>query len=231
MLAPWLGFVDPLVLTRLVRVNGPDPINTARYAVDVEEVQRVGRLTDADRTDFQTETAQFFNANSVTLYCDALVRRLEDEPVSLRQTARLFARVHGALAYSVITVWRLKFRVGFWRPFQAIQGAGTDGNPATVADSAWQPLLTTPPYADYVSGHAGVTGSIIEVIRRTLGEETPLLLKSSVTGTERQYTTLIAIEYEAFHARIWGGLHFRDAMEDGDDIAHTTARQVMSRID
>ncbi len=191
----------------------------------------MGRLTDADRTDFQTETAQFFNSNSATMVSDALVRRLEEQPLNLRQTARLFARIHGAMTDSVITVWRLKYRVGFWRPFQAIQGAGTDGNPATVADPAWQPLISNPPYSDYVSGHAGLTGPAVEVIRRTLGEETPLLLKSSNTGTERQYTTLTAIEYQAFHARIWGGLHFRDAMEDGYEIAHSTARQAMSRID
>ena len=49
-------------------------------------------------------------------------------------------------------------------------------------------------------------------------------------GVERRYATLGALEYDAFHARIWGGLHFRDAMDDGYLLGHTTAGQVMRAI-
>lgn len=48
-------------------------------------------------------------------------------------------------------------------------------------------------------------------------------------GLERTYTSLSALEHDAFHARIWGGLHFRDAMEDGY-LGHTTADRVMRAI-
>ncbi len=231
MVAPWLGFVDPLVSRRPIRVNGPDPIDSAEYAADLLEVKRVGRATDADRTDHQTETAMFFNSNPPVMYTDALVRHLETRPLGLLATTRLFARMHGAMTDSVITVWRLKYDVGFWRPFQAIQGAADDGNPATVPDPAWAPLVPNPQYADYVSGHAGMTGPAAAVIRRTLGDATPLLLRSPVTGTEREYATLSELEFDAFHARIWGGLHFRDAMEDGYRIGHVAARRAMARID
>jgi hypothetical protein len=230
MLTPWLGFVDPLVSRRPIEVDGPDPITSAEYAFDYQEVKRVGGATDADRTPHQTETALFFTANALAMVPDALVRHLEENPLSLRRTARLFARMHGAMADSVVTVWRLKFEVGFWRPSQAIQGAAGDGNPATVPDSAWTPLVPNPPYSDYVSGHASLTGPAVEVIRLTLGEETPLLLRSTATGTERLYPTLSAIEFDAFHARIWSGLHFRDAMEDGYQIGHTAARRAMQRL-
>jgi hypothetical protein len=47
----------------------------------------------------------------------------------------------------------------------------------------------------------------------------------------RLYPTLALIEYDAFMARIWGGLHFRDAMEDGYLLGHRTAAKVMARID
>ncbi len=43
---------------------------------------------------------------------------------------------------------------------------------------------------------------------------------------ERSYATLTALEHDALHARIWGGLHFRDAMRDGYRLGHTTARRV-----
>ena len=73
---------------------------------------------------------------------------------------------------SVIPVWRLKRDVGFWRPIEAIEDAGLDENPRTMPQAGWAPLLTTPPYSDYVSGHASLTGPAAEVIRRTLGERT-----------------------------------------------------------
>ena len=46
--------------------------------------------------------------------------------------------------------------------------------------------------------------------------------------TPRVYAHLSELEYDAFHARIWSGLHFRKAMVDGYDIAHRTAERVMS---
>ena len=72
-------------------------------------------------------------------------------------TPRLFAVMHTAMSDAIILCWRLKYDVGFWRPFQAIQAAETDGNPATTADPTWTPLIPNPPYSDYVSGHGCLT--------------------------------------------------------------------------
>jgi hypothetical protein len=127
-----------------------------------------------------------------------------------------------------IRTWRLKYDIGFWRPFQAIAAADTDGNPNTSAQPGWAPLIPNPPYSDYTSGHAAATSPFAEVLRRTLGNDTPLLLKSG--GVERSYATLSALERDALHARIWGGLHFRDAMEDGYRLGHVVASQVMHKI-
>jgi hypothetical protein len=230
MLAPWLGYVRPLVLPRVVRVPGPDPLTSASYAADYNEVRRLGSMTSTERTAAQTDTALFFNSNSAIMLTEAVVRLLRDEPISVARTARLFAAAHGAEADSVIAAWRQKFDVGFWRPTQAIAGAADDGNPATQPESGWTSLLPVPPYSDYVSGHAALTGPVAEVIRRTLGERTSLVLHSYATGADRTYATIGAIEQDAFNARIWSGLHFRRAMIDGYAIAHRTADQVMRRV-
>ena len=87
--------------------------------------------------------------------------------------------------------------------------------------------MPNPNYSDYVSGHAGLTGPACEVIRRTLGEDTALELRSVNSPTPRVYGHLSEIEFDAFNARIWSGLHFRRAMVDGYDIAHRTAERVM----
>jgi hypothetical protein len=65
------------------------------------------------------------------------------------------------------------------------------------------------------------------VIRTMLGDDTELVLHSYNTGTDRTYDSLSAIEHDALNSRIWGGLHFRQAMDDGYRIAHATARRVL----
>jgi hypothetical protein len=230
MLAPWLGFVRPLVVPRIVRVPGPDPLTSAAYARDYDEVRRLGSATSTARTAEQTDTALFFNSNSAIMLTEAVVRHLHQDPIGIRRTAALFAAAHGAEADSVIAAWRQKFDVGFWRPTQAVAGAAGDGNPATEPESGWTALLPVPPYADYVSGHASLTGPVAEVIRRFLGDRTTLVLHSFATGADRTYFSLSAIEHDAFNARIWSGLHFRRAMIDGYDIAHRTADLVMRRL-
>ena len=67
------------------------------------------------------------------------------------------------------------------------------------------------------------------MIRRTFGEDTALDLRSPTLGT-RTYARLSEIEHEAFHARIWGGLHYRQAMTDAYDMGHRTAVRVMEAL-
>jgi hypothetical protein len=84
--------------------------------------------------------------------------------------ARAFALLGTSLADAAIGCWRNKFDHAYWRPITAIPLADADGNPATVADPMWAPLATTPPYPDYVSGHAPcLTGAASEVYGRLFG--------------------------------------------------------------
>jgi hypothetical protein len=233
MLAPWLGFVRPLILRGPIRapgVNGPDALTSAAYTADFDEVKRLGSATSSERTQEQTDTARFFNAGAAIMVSVGLLDYLENRPLGLADTARLFAVMHTAMSDALITCWGLKYDVGFWRPFQAIRAADTDGNPATAPDPSWTPLIANPPYSDYVSGHGCLTAPAVQAIRRTLGERTPLTLYSNVTNTNRTYSTLDEIEQDAFHARIWGGLHFRTAMDDAYAIGHTAADQILRRL-
>ena len=231
MLAAWIGSMDPLVVRRLARVDGPDKLTSDDYTVDYNEVRLLGSATSTVRSQAQTDTALFFNSNSATMVGDALVRYLEGHPATLEETAGLFASMHGAMTDSLIRCWQLKRDVGFWRPFQAVAGAADDDNPDTQPEAGWTSLLPTPPYSDYVTGHGCLTGPAVEVIRTRLGETTPLELRSSNFPTApRTYATLTQLEYDALSSRIWGGLHFRDAMADGYAIGHRTARKVMQDL-
>ncbi|MET1058906.1 MAG: vanadium-dependent haloperoxidase [Nocardioides sp.] len=234
MLEPWLGSLDTVVLHRLVRVNGPDALTSYDYARDYNEAKRYGAATSTRRSAEETQTSYFFNSNSATTVGRALILYLKANPMDLRATARLFGVMHAAMTDAVIKCWRLKRDVGFWRPREAVAGAASDGNPATTPEAGWTSLLQPePPYSDYVSGHGCLTSPATETIRLTFGEETPLHLVSTnmnATVKERDYTSLSDIETDALNSRIWGGLHFRDAMEDAYDIGRETARRVLHQL-
>jgi hypothetical protein len=230
MAAAWLGFVDPIVHIRKVRLNGPDRLRSAAYADDYEEVRTLGSLESADREDEETAVALFFTANPPAMYRAALCDLLTAEPLGLRRTTRLFADIDASVATAFIRAWRLKYKVGFWRPFEAVAGAGNDGNPATEPEDGWTPLIANPAYSDYTSGHAAATSPFAEVLRATLGDDVTLHLANATLGVEREYTSLTDLEHDALNARIWGGLHFRDAMDDGYTMGHKTARRVMRAL-
>ena len=108
--------------------------------------------------------------------------------MDISDRARLFAAVSMSVADAIITVWDSKVHYGFWRPITAIQLAEEDGNPATTADPAWDPLLPNPPYPDYTSGLNGVIGSSTRALTRVLGtDRIDLTITSPVTNTTRYY--------------------------------------------
>ena len=183
------------------------------------------------RTPAQTATALFHNTtNAAMTLGGSMIRYFGTHPHGILETAHVFAMMHGALADSLICAWQQKRDVGFWRPFQAISGPLDDGNPLTTPQPGWAPLVPNPPYSDYLSGHGSATSPQIEVIRRVFGEDTALDLRSPTWGT-RTYAHLSEIEHEAFHARIWGGLHYRQAMTDAYTMGHRTAVRVMAALD
>jgi hypothetical protein len=140
------------------------------------------------------------------------------------RTARAFALLNTGTADAVIGCWRAKYDYAYWRPITAIRLADTDGNPATAADPSWSPLVATPPYSEYVSGHACLTGAASETFSRLFGARSiDIDVSSSVTGTSRHYATAAALDAETKNARIWLGLHFRQAMDDGNRLGHRTS--------
>ena len=58
-----------------------------------------------------------------------------------------------ALADAAIYSWDAKYFYELWRPIDAIRKADTDGNAATTAKAEWTPLLNTPSFPSYTSGH------------------------------------------------------------------------------
>ena len=83
-------------------LDGPDPVSSTAYATDYEEAALVGPKTGSTRTPTQTATAEFFAANPIVSYRNALCDLLDAEPMGLLPTTRLFARIDAAVATAFI---------------------------------------------------------------------------------------------------------------------------------
>ena len=104
----------------------------------------------------------------------------------------------------------------------AIQRAATDGNPDTVADPTWTQLFAGN-HPEYPSGHACVTAGWTHGVADYFGTDRVALdADSTVTGTTRHFGRLSEVRAEVKLARIYGGLHFREAMEDGERLGRRT---------
>ncbi|HEV2951119.1 MAG TPA: vanadium-dependent haloperoxidase, partial [Actinomycetota bacterium] len=156
------------------RPGPPYPLNSRRYAADVNEVQRLGGddvTTPSARTDEQTEIALFW-VESSPLQWNRIARTVSRaEGLDAWENARLFGLLNIALTDGYIGTFETKYHYRFWRPVTAIRLADIDGNPATIADPTWTPLLPNPPIPDYDSGHAVEGGAASEVLRRFFGTD------------------------------------------------------------
>lgn len=223
-----LANIRPLTFDDPARFRPPGPylLTSAAYAADVNEVKALGRATGSTRTDFQTETARFWTDHPMiqfnrVLRALALAKRLD-----VVETARMMAMVHVSAADAQAGCWWAKYHHNLWRPQHAIQKAATDGNPATTADPTWTHLINGN-HPEYPSGHQCITSGETYALEAYFGtDRIPLDILSNVTGTTRHYDRLRDIRREVTLARIYGGLHFRKAMNDSQRMAKETARYV-----
>jgi hypothetical protein len=222
MSAPWMGFVTPLLVRSATQFAPPPPptLTSARYTRDFNEVKALGSATSTARTAAQTDTALFFSGNALIQYNTALRDQVTVRHLDIVETARMFAAIDMSLADAEISVWHAKYVYGFWRPITAINLADTDGNPATLADPTWVPLLTNPPYPEYPSGYNVVNSTVshgLEDLFRTRQLQLTLI-STAVPGVVRHYDSGRALRRDVVDARVWLGIHFRFADTASRDL-------------
>jgi hypothetical protein len=203
------------------RPAGPPALTSAAYANDVNEVQAYGRLLSTVRTAEQTEIARFWADGGRTFtppgHWNQIAARFASQPGrSLLENARLFALLDMALADAGIAAWDAKYTYNFWRPITAIRQADLDGNPATIQDATWTSLLTTPPFPEYTSGHSTFSGAASSVLNQLIGANVGFSSMSlGLPGVYRSFTGFTQAADEAGQSRIYGGIHFQAANQDG----------------
>ncbi len=213
-LVPWLAKVTPFAIesTDFCRPGPPPNLKSGAYAQDFNEVKSLGSATSIERTADQTDMANFWSDNVPQIFSRGLRSIAESQIDNIGDSARLFALSYVAMADALICSWDSKFTYVFWRPITAIREGDNDGNAKTVGDSAWLPLLTTPPYPDYTSGANNVSGPIMRMLHRFFQtDRMDYSFTSNFPPTiqkTRYYNKFSDVADEVEEVRILQGIHF-----------------------
>lgn len=236
---PHWGKVKPFVLDEVTKFRVPPPpaLTSSAYAEEVNHVKAIGGKVSTLRTAEQTLIAKFWADFSYTSsppgHWNEIARDIcRQRKLPLAETARLFALLNVTLADTCITIWDTKYHYNYWRPVTAIQRADEDGCDATTADKTWEPLLRTPPHPEYVSGHSGISGAAAAILENQFGKDGISFEASSddMKDTKRRFTSFQSCAEEIAMSRIYGGIHFRAAGQEGLKLGKTVAADVIAHF-
>jgi PAP2 superfamily len=214
-LTPWLAGVTPFTMKNnsQFRVDPPPDLDSEEWASEYEEVRTVGSLTSATRTPEQTDMGYFWADSGPLLWQNALRYISHNYLSNIGDSARMFALADATLADAQIACWESKYFYNFWRPITAIRLGDQDDNPATEVDSEWKPLINTPNFPEYPSGHATVSGAVSHMLRLFFGTD-ELNFQMTTTNPNavqktRSFTRFSQAEDEVVNARVYVGIHYR----------------------
>ncbi|WP_055046119.1 vanadium-dependent haloperoxidase [Devosia sp. A16] len=140
----------------------------------------------------------------------------EREDLPLDDNVDLLARMGIAMSDAFVGCWRQKYVYDLVRPITYIK---------KVIDPKWEPILNTPPFPEYPSGHSTVSGAMDAVLTAFFGDNYAFEDKTgSPDGRNpRHYASFHEAALEAGISRLYGGIHFRSAIEDGLAQGHCIA--------
>jgi membrane-associated phospholipid phosphatase len=236
-LLPHWGNVTPFVMRSgsQFRPEGPPALSSAEWAAEFNEVKTLGGVNSTVRTAEQTEIANFWADGAGTFTPPGHWNLVAEQLSVIRrntlvENARLFAMLNVAEADAGIAAWDAKYIYDLWRPITAIRLADQDGNPNTVADPTWTPLVITPPFPEYVSGHSTYSGAASTVLASFFGDNTPFETTSiGLPGVVRSYSSFSQAADEAGMSRVYGGIHFQSGNQDGLVMGRALGRYVVAR--
>jgi PAP2 superfamily len=135
---------------------------------------------------------------------------LRHERSSLAAAAEAYARVGMAVADAFVACWHQKYVSNLLRPVTYIR---------RLIDPQWLPILVTPPFPEYPSGHSVQSGAAFQVLTDLFGESYSFTDHTHDNrGFEpRSFDSFLEAAEEAAISRLYGGIHFRAAIANGVD--------------
>ncbi|HTE47994.1 MAG TPA: vanadium-dependent haloperoxidase, partial [Gemmatimonadaceae bacterium] len=141
---------------------------------------------------------------------------------SAAQAARAMVTTSIALADAFIATWGYKYQVNLIRPRTYIRA---------VMDSTWEPAIPTPPFPEFLAGHATISAAAAAALTAELGaiafdDSTSIALGHTV----RHFDSFKAAANEAAMSRLYGGIHFPSGNNGGRTLGECVGAKVVERL-
>jgi hypothetical protein len=235
---PRASLVTPLALKSPSQFRNllPGPLNlgSGKYSRELEELRMLAEKTSTARTPDQTMIAMLWAETSLFRTFNEIARNLiSARNDDLWESNRTLALLNVAIADSYVAVFDAKYHYQFWRPTMAIRGADTDGNEKTTSNASWLPLLPTPPFPEYPSGHSAACGSAQIILESAFGRSTPFAATGTTlfpAGYSRNFSSFDDASRECVEGRMLCGAHFRFSDEDALYLGQHVSRYVIRNI-
>jgi hypothetical protein len=145
------------------------------------------------------------------------------QKASLSKTAYVHAMVSVGIADAFISCWNNKYKYNRVRPVTAIK---------KLIDRNWSPLLQTPPFPEYTSGHSVISTTAATILTNLFGDNFSFTDNTEVEFglPTRKFNSFTQAANEAALSRLYGGIHFRDAIENGVNEGKQIGNFVIMRI-
>jgi len=144
------------------------------------------------------------------------------QKLTLSKTAYAHTLVSIGLADAFISCWNNKYKYNRVRPVTAIK---------KLIDRNWSPSLQTPPFPEYTSGHSVISATAATILTYLFGDRFSFTDDSEEEFSlpPRKFSSFIKASKEAAISRLYGGIHFRDAIENGAKEGEQIGRFVITR--
>jgi hypothetical protein len=189
------------------------------YAEAVEVYETVNDLTPERR-----DVALFWSDGPGTTpsppghSISILTQVLRQKGSSLAMAAEAYAKAGIAVADAFICCWHAKYRYNLLRPVTYIQAR---------IDPSWLPFLATPSFPEYTSGHSVQSGAAAQVLTELFGDVAFTDHTHDSRGlAPRTFGSFLEAAEEAAISRLYGGIHFRPAIELGVDQGRCIGERV-----
>jgi len=143
--------------------------------------------------------------------------------LSPMEQAETFTATAIALADAFISCWDEKYRSDLIRPETYID---------RYIEQGWEPILQTPAFPEYTSGHSVISAAAATMLTHLHGENFAF---SDTTEVEfglpvREYNSFFEASNEAAISRLYGGIHYRPACFNGVDQGKEVGSYVVSKL-
>lgn len=124
------------------------------------------------------------------------------------EIAQAYVLTAAAIFDGFIATWEEKYTSKTVRPVTVIR---------EYISSEWNPLLQTPPFPEYTSGHSVISAAAATVLAEVFGNNTTFTdtTEMKYLGLQRSFTSLAAASDEVSMSRMYGGIHYRSAVMNG----------------